>query len=326
MRTAQCALLCLCLKLWTCANAEGVGDNACYVYHTSIWGFGSNLNGIAMAVAAYGAKNNTIYLDESAWSYKCQGKASWNNFFVGTQPHILPEAEPRIEADCVSIDYHSAYEEFKNLTVDHVRPLIGDALRKVWTLSDRLQMLAGKQVAFIETLRRPVLAIHVRSGDKVLEDVKQGRNPEWFRSNDWLSSLNEHLKLFELPAPATCLIYGDGLEANAAVAAAAARNMSCAVLQFGGRDGGHQQLLYGEDAADTGNLNDFFCSSTEDVILHLVGMACADLFVGSYNSNLPRIVHLLRTFVYGKQASSTKDILYREWHHDHMHKQGSRAM
>ena len=322
----RCALLCLYLAISAYASAEGSHDKACYVYHTSPWGFGSNFYGIAMAVAAYGLKNSTIYLDESEWSYKCQGKASWNVFFAGTQPHYLPDPESPIEKDCISISYHSAYEQFRNLTVDHVRPLIGKALQKVWTLSERLQKLADKQAAFMETLRRPVLAMHVRSGDKESEDIAQGRNPGWFKTSDWLSSLKEHLELFELPAPATCLIYGDALEANAAVAATAARNLSCAVLQFGGRNGGHQQNLFGDDAVDPEHLGEYYCSSTEDVILHVIGMARADLFVGSYNSNLPRIVHLLRKYVYRKPPSSTKDILYREWHHDHHHKISSRAM
>ena len=326
MRTAlQCALLCLCLTVTTCASAEGTGDQACYVYHTSLHGFGSNLFGIAMAVAAYGA-NSTLYLDESDWFYKCGGKASWNEFFAGMQPQRMPDPEFHIEKDCTSVEYLSAHELFKNLTVDHIRPLIGSALQKVWTLSDRMQKLADKQTAFMDTLRRPVLAIHVRSGDKGFEDVKAGRDPEWFRSSDWLSSLEEHMKMFGLPAPATCLIYGDGLEANVAVAATAARNLSCDVLQFGGREGGHQWRLFGEHAADSGQSSDYHCSSTEKVIMDLVGMARADLFVGNYNSNLPRIAHLLRTFVYGKPASSTKDILYRGWHHDFRYKQGPKAL
>ncbi len=47
MRTAlRYTLLCMCLALSTRAFAESSGDKACYVYHTSWGGFGSNVFGM----------------------------------------------------------------------------------------------------------------------------------------------------------------------------------------------------------------------------------------------------------------------------------------
>ena len=278
-------------------------------------------------MATFGANNSTIYIDESTWAYKCGGKPSWDNFFTGRQPQPRPRPNEPYEAHqalnvCTALNHTSGHERLKDLTVAHVRPLLGKALRDIWTLSPRMQELAEAQAAFINTLRRPILALHVRAGDKRYEDLLWADlNPEWYNSGEWLLSLTEHLEMFQLPAPATCLIFGDGLQANAAVAAMASQNLSCSVLQLGGRDGGHQQHEFQAEAAASQipDGQDLGCVRTEDFILNLVTMARADLFVGSYNSNVGRLVHLLRTYVYPKPAEATKDVLYQKWHHDHMH-------
>ena len=319
--------LCLCITLSACAfTASYAVDRPCYIYETSKYGFGSNFFGLLMAVATFGANNSTVYIEESTWAYKCGGKPSWNEFFAGKQPQPRPRPNEAYEAHqalnaCTSLCYDSGYQRLKDLTVAHVRPLLGKALRDMWTLTPRVQELADVQAAFLDTLQHPILAVHVRGGDKRDEDLMSKLNPEWYNSGEWLSSLTEHLELFQLAAPATCLIFGDGLQANAAVAATASQNLSCNVLQLGGRDGGHQQDLFSAEASASQSTDgqDLGCVRTQDFILNLVTMARADLFVGSYNSNVGRLVHLLRSYVYPKPAEATKDLMYREWHHDHLH-------
>ncbi len=329
---SACTLLSIAVSLCTFTTTYAQ-NKTCYVYHTSPYGFGSNFFGLLMAVAVYGVNNNTtIYIEEDAWAYKCRGKPSWTEFFVGRQPQALPGpwAGPGesglAEQGCtteIDLYYENAQKRLKHLDSDHVRPLLGKTLREIWMLSDRMQKLANAQTSFTRTLRRPVLAVHVRSGDKHGEDLLAKQNPGWYNNSDWLSSLMSHMELHELKAPGTCLILGDGLQANSAVAAVASKNLSCAVLQMGGRNGGHQQEVFAKEVSEAqrGQGQDLGCMRTEEFILNLVAMSRADMFVGSFNSNVGRLVHLLRTSVYLKPVFSTKDIMHRAWHQDAEHEQ-----
>ena len=55
-----------------------------------------------------------------------------------------------------------------------------------------------------------------------------------------------------------------------------------------------------------------------DMILALHALSSADVFVGNYASNIPRFVHLLRTYVYGKEESSSGDVSNKspKWSHN----------
>lgn len=63
---------------------------------------------------------------------------------------------------------------------------------------------------------------------------------------------------------------------------------------------------------------DQYCQVTTDLILQLQALSTVDVFTGSYNSNLARIIHLLRFHVFGKAEESATDVLRDiEWHHDY---------
>jgi hypothetical protein len=61
------------------------------------------------------------------------------------------------------------------------------------------------------------------------------------------------------------------------------------------------------------------CDSTRKVILSLEALAEADVFIGSYVSNVGRLVHLLR-ILRGKPESTSRDVskVPLGWHHNYL--------
>lgn len=73
------------------------------IYRTSVNGWGSNLFGMLMTLAAN--PNAEMVLDETDWAYKCNEAGSWRDFFVGTTP-LTREDLPDPEA-CETVRYAS---------------------------------------------------------------------------------------------------------------------------------------------------------------------------------------------------------------------------
>ena len=116
----------------------------------------------------------------------------------------------------------------------------------------------------------------------------------------------------------TCLVYGDDLVATQEAAAGLVTNFSCHPIQIGGRPGGHVQAQFNNpNSNELGWGRDLGCEATTNLILEMVAMATADLFVGSYSSNIPSLVHLMRVHLFGKHPQSARDVLNEiGWHHD----------
>ena len=287
-------------------SAQGEG-RPCIIYQTSPWGFCSNLHGLLMTLAVY-SNTSDIYLDERGWSYKCsKNSGTWHKFFAGTPRDRLNAASP---GDCEVLTYEGCprcgHDVLADVPVAATFALLGQAVKQLWKLSSSMQGLADIQAQYLASLPRPLAAIHIRAGDKGWEDHRVGRNPEWYKEDGWVLVLQELLRKGGMPVQeggGTCLVFGDDLLAMHQAVILLQSRVQCAIITFGGSVGGHNQLDMNEKWTRASA-----CRSTRDIILALHALASADVFVGNYNSNIPRFVHLLRHHVFGKAVSSSGDV------------------
>ena len=193
-------------------------------------------------------------------------------------------------------------------------PIILNAMRRVWVLSDSLQLHADIQAAYLASLPKPLIGIHVRSGDKANEDVLAGRDPAWYQKQAWVDNLQELLAHngLDLQTGGTCLMYGDQMPSMQQAAAALKGKLRCTIITVGGSLAGHEQMAFnaakGTRAA---------CDSTRELILSLEALSRTDVFIGNFNSNIPRVLLLLRS-MYGKSEASSRDVgrNVTGWHHN----------
>ena len=291
----------------------------CIIYQTSTWGFCSNLHGLLMTLALYGNASE-IYLDEREWSYKCNNdRGSWHEFFAGPLPRDL--AQVPNPGECEVLRYEGCsrcgHEVLANVPVAAVFPLLGEAAKHLWQLSSKMQRLADIQAAYLASLPRPLVGIHIRAGDKANEDREAGRNPKWYKEIGWVLMLEELLRKngFHMQeGGGTCLIFGDDLHAMHQAVIPLHSRLQCSTIIYGGSLGGHNQF-----AMNANMTRGAACRSTRDMILALHALSSADVFVGSYNSNVARFVHVLRTYLYGKAETSSGDISNKPltWNHNY---------
>ena len=193
-------------------------------------------------------------------------------------------------------------------------PLILDALRRVWRLSDSMQLRADVQATYLASLPKPLIGIHIRSGDKVSEDSYAGRDPAWFKKQAWVDNLQELLAHNGLDARTggTCLVYGDQLSSMQHAATALKEKLSCTTIVVGGSLAGHDQWTF--NVLDRTHAA---CDSVRDLILSLEALSRTDVFLGNFNSNLPRLLLLLRS-MHGKSEASSRDAVRNitGWHHN----------
>lgn len=95
--------------------AQGSHDR-CVIFETSEYGFGSNLFGLLMMLTLYG-NDMDVYIDETAWDYKCGGKPSWQDFFSSAAPKPLSAMDSVLAAggQCTRILYKDAHEKLVSM-------------------------------------------------------------------------------------------------------------------------------------------------------------------------------------------------------------------
>ena len=182
------------------------------VYHTSQWGWGSNVFGLLLTLAAH-PNASAVILDERGWAYKCSEAGSWREFLAGRQP--MTRAEAPETATCKTVRFENGHEVLADRSVQETKPLMLGALRQLWKLADSMQLHADIQAAYLASLPRPLIGIHIRAGDKGYEDEWAGRSPSWYRGQEWVHSLRELLSSngLSLQQGGTCLMYGDHFRA-----------------------------------------------------------------------------------------------------------------
>lgn len=320
-------LLFTCLGSAFATPGFSAPTNQCFIYTFSESGFGSNLAGLLMAVAAWGdpLHNNTIYVNEKEWGYKCAQSGSWNTFFQGQMPRQLPGGviTPELETSCVIIDYNASFDAFVSLAEHHhtsftVRDafqLLGKAARQLWKLSDRMTSMADRQWKHYDMLSKPIAGVHIRAGDKSIEDHEHSN---WHNRHEWAANFKRVASQHSGDVVRTCLLFGDQWPAMwNATRVMHAQGISTNLHMIGGDQESHIQDRFNEETEQRR------CDTTTAMLMEADALARSDVFIGSMNSNLPRLVFLLRTHVYRKHMNTTGDAsgVYA-WHYDYRQTEG----
>ena len=299
----------------------------CIIYESSPYGFGSNILGLLLTLATQN-KSTQTYFDESSWQYKCYGTPGWSYFFSGPTPTVI--SENILPTGCTRVKYEgtelSGHDILKNEDPTKVFRMLRHSVQQVWRLSGHMKRKADAQAAFLKSLRKPLIGVVIRAGDKALEDQMWGNRPaKWYQEKEWVANLKILLQQNNWPlSGGTCILYGDDLVALHDATKTLKAEMKCMVIQIGGWEGGFHREKWMENAMSSQSVSDpyavaeEYCSAAIDLIMQLEALCVADVFVGNYNSNLPRLVHLLRVHVFGKAIESAQDVLKNiGWHHDY---------
>lgn len=102
-------------------------------------------------------------------------------------------------------------------------------------------------------------------------------------------------------------MYGDDIHANHATAQQLLHSLSCYPIAMGGSSTGYHQPDFDSKALDER------CTHLHMFLAELSGMAAADYFIGSMNSNVPRLVALMRVALNGLDRSTARDVFDMEW-------------
>ena len=297
----------------------------CIVYESSPYGFGSNILGLLLTMAANN-ETTRFYFDESAWKYKCKDTPGWSHLFSGSAPFPLLEGIPPSH-ECVKVQYEgsefSGHDILKGEDPQKVFNLLRQSVQRLWRLSGRMRRKVDAQGAYLQSLPKPLIGIIIRAGDKALEDQLHGnRLADWYHERLWVENLKNLLLHNKFGLGGTCIIFSDDLTALYEGTKALKAQLNCMTIQMGGWEGGFRRTAWDDNTIfHSGNKKDAvdnYCRATIDLILELEALGTADVFTGSYNSNLPRLIHLLRFHVFGKAKQSAQDVLNDiEWHHDY---------
>ena len=282
-------------------------DDSCGVLLVHDGGFTAVVNLVLLSMVVYPHKR--FYIDDGKLSYKCwPERGNWNRIFSGKVQevpesstknctvHVLPD-EPmhemhRLLNDKVIEGHDSAFQKK------------GEALLKVWPLSERSKRFSDAHVNFLRSLPRPLTAVHVRQGDKVIEDHWRGEGQAVYGPVDFARAA----LAYPGARNGSCIVYGDDIAANHATAQQLLRLLKCYPIVIGGLNGGHLQSRF--------NSKDFSdrCNLVDGMVSELEGMAIADYFIGSMNSNIPRLVALMRVHLNQLDRSTARDVQGMQWH------------
>ena len=266
-------------------------------------GLASNINLLSLVVYPY----KTFYIDGEKFPYKCWPEGgNWDRLFHGNvreKPetgaenctvHILPN-EPMYEM-------HRLYNEKKFDGHNSAFQEKGKALLKVWPLSERATRYSNAHVRFVRSLPRPLTAVHVRHGDKAIEDHWRGQNQVYGPVDFARAALS-----YEGARNGTCIVYGDDFAANHATAQQLLRLLKCYPIVIGGSAGHVQSMFNSKDLKER-------CSLADCMVAELHGMAASDYFIGSMNSNIPRLVSLMRSQIHQHDQATARDVQDMQWH------------
>lgn len=324
IRRSQFRLL-LALTTMPMCNLAAKNGNPCIVYESSPYGFGSNILGLLLTIAAHN-ESTQIYFDESTWKYKCNGTSGWSHLFSGLTPLPLQNGETSPQG-CLRAQYEgsevSGHDMLKEEDPLKVFNKLRHSTQQVWQLSRYMRQKVDSQAAYLRSLRKPLIGVVIRAGDKTFEDRLWGNRPtDWYQERTWAAKLKNLLQQNGFQPGGTCIIFSDDLTAMHEGSKVLRAELNCMTIQIGGWEGGfHRDAWVGNAMSQSDNASTIaeeYCNATIDLIMELEALSIADVFTGSYNSNLARLVHLLRFHVHGKPKQSAQDVLDSiDWHHDY---------
>lgn len=294
-------------------------------------GLGANLNALFMLIAKYkGLEHKHFILDVTdSTGYFC-GKGLSEYFSNTIHEYKKSKAEDKNSIihinNCTDLsltDYGSSGHEYPE---DLMFPLMVSAAQQFWKFSPEMQKIADTMIATINLFPKPVLAVHVRGGDKIIEEQEKRKN--WYHDASSIIKTASDL-VGDLHVIKTCVVFGDDLEAANGVSSIVAKASGCHVVHIGGQHGGHNQGAFNSAAHNMTLGEESRCSDIHSRVGRLLAemhtMASADFFLGSFSSNLPRLIHLLRAGAYGKNVLTSGDVLGKfSWSHNHHKTQNNR--
>ena len=300
----MCAALLVCSAVARTQPAERSG---CGLLKLHSGGFASNINIVLLSVVVY--PHTIFYIDDEHFSYKCwPQKGNWDKIFDGA---VREKSQSSTENCTVYafpneplLELHRLFNEKVINGYNAVFQEKGEALTKLWQLSRQSKRRSDAHVKFLRSLPRPLTAVQVRHGDKAIED------DHWRGPDQVYGPIDFARAAMSYPGArnGTCVIYGDDLHANQATAQQLVRLLRCYPIVMGGSSSGHVQADFNsKDVQER-------CSLAEHFVAELEGMAAADYFVGSMNSNIARLVALMRVHLNHLDEATARDVQSMQWH------------
>ena len=283
------------------AGNKTTGDD-CGVLVLHSGGFGSQINLVVLSMLVY--PQEMLFVNEENLDLMCTSEEGyWNRIFEGDVRGI-PKHDFR-SCSMHQLPLDPMYEMHRQVDSnvfegEDIFKLKGEALKKLWKLSAQIRRKVDAHVSFVTSLPKPLIAVHVRQGDKYIEDA-------WRKPYGPVDFARAALSNPEA-RNGTCLIYGDDFETNHATARQLVRLLSCTPIVFGGSFSGHDQAQFNARSAVER------CQLVDMLITEVEGMAKADYFIGSLNSNIGRLVAMMRVFLNDMDPSTTKDVFDMAWH------------
>lgn len=264
-------------------------------------GFGSNINQLVLTMALY--PNTKVFVTDVDFQYTCGG--GWEDVFssVPLLPSQNPENCTHVDLEYL-IDYYAENREMglkEFWASERALEQSGAALRDLWRFAPSFGSHTRALRNYVETLPKPILAFHVRGGDKKV-------HTQWDNMSNWsASAFAEAMLSIPSAVGGTCLVIGDESVRSFEVGNEVSQKLNCTTVVIGGVHRGHDQRHFGSASPDER------CRGTEDIVAAIESMAAADFFVGNYLSNVDRLVHILRLAVFERAAYSARDVSGREW-------------
>ena len=132
------------------------------------------MNGVLLTMAAHRA--SAIVVNETEWAYKCSEEGSWREFFAGPSPMTLAE-DPHSSA-CEPVKYQNCarcgHDMLASRPVEETMPLMLGALRRLWKLETSVATLAEIQAAWLASLPKPLIGIHIRARTSTVTMIGRG--------------------------------------------------------------------------------------------------------------------------------------------------------
>ncbi|CAK0784368.1 hypothetical protein CVIRNUC_007572 [Coccomyxa viridis] len=287
---------------------------ACTVYEFTDEGFSRNVLPMLHAYPLYTATNKAFYLYDSSWPFQCNRTGGWGDFFasgVDLLPAWTPEVARKRGADCVRVkagDVDELLEKIHSVSAE----LDIVAVNKLWKLQPWVQQQVNTALKGFRALKGPTVAFHMRGGD-LLADLSNNDAVQNKERATPLSMMERAREAFDGNIKGgTCLILGDDPGLMTEAARAARKALGCTIYR---RSPSFRKAGYVQREFIQAPLKDR-CQNTVQLLVDIHLMMHADYFVGSFDSQLPRLIETLRFALLRKNKRTFADASSRreDWY------------
>lgn len=312
-------------------NENDIVDNdKCFVISAGYWGLGSNLVHLILALSYTGSNN--LYWEFSNNKYGCCKKGhhceknGWNTIFKPIDIlNLLPkhlihynEIDRQVTfEDSISKErktcLHTIFNELvppMNIThpyPDDICDKVCETLIPFWKPTDNIQNLIDHELFELSLHPKPIIAIHLRGGDKVrLESrqykltpaITQLRNTLKFSGS---ASTNASSDYDSMNTFGTCVILGDDSTLASRAIGILKDILPCYIVN-------RVRPNYSHDQDTFNNMtNDFRCHETKNLLIDVEILSNADAAIGLADSNVVRLAANLR-------RCQKNNNLFFDWH------------